>query len=363
VYPSTIGHCSCVLPVLSSEPIRWDDEAATVEAKIAAIDTVTDATVKFQEWGGTACTEYGHAFTVEFTQDFGDLPLMSADWSKLTHDAIHPGFSPYLYVFELRQGTREDDVCANRGICDPMSGICLCVASDSPDFDTSNGGQPARLGDQRHNRGDCGYPTKGRLQCSQCRQCSRSIHCLTCSDSLTPLSALESKPEVIVGCPGEIACSAHGVCAGEPTYRCTCSVGYTGADCSEFQCASSPSWFDTPIADQVAHQPAECANMGHCDRTKGDCLCAMGFEGGSCNRMMCAGNGFCYGHGNCLPMHRLAEELIGTNDGTIHTDVGELTPQTYGLTPNNPATWDYDMVHMCVCDDTYTGHHCDFRSW
>jgi hypothetical protein len=37
----------------------WDDEAATVEAKIVAIDSVRDATVKFQEWGGTACTEYG----------------------------------------------------------------------------------------------------------------------------------------------------------------------------------------------------------------------------------------------------------------------------------------------------------------
>jgi hypothetical protein len=66
----------------------WDDEAATVEAKIAAVDTVSDVTVKFQEWGGTACTEYGHAFTVEFTQDFGDLPLMYADWSKLTHDVV-----------------------------------------------------------------------------------------------------------------------------------------------------------------------------------------------------------------------------------------------------------------------------------
>jgi hypothetical protein len=135
-----------------------------------------------------------------------------------------------------------------------LSGICLCVASDSPDFDTSNGGQPARIGDQKHNRGDCGWPTK-----------------------------------VITGCPGEIACSAHGVCAGAPEYRCTCSVGYGGADCSEFVCASSPAWFDAPIAHNVAHQLSECANMGHCDRTKGTCMCMLGFEGGSCNRMSCPG--------------------------------------------------------------------------
>jgi hypothetical protein len=78
-------------------------------------------------------------------------------------------------------GTRENDICSNRGICDVMSGICGCIASDTPDFETSNGGQPAKLGDATANRGDCGYPLK-----------------------------------VITGCPGEIACSAHGVCSGEP---------------------------------------------------------------------------------------------------------------------------------------------------
>jgi hypothetical protein len=328
----------------TSEPIMWDDEAATVEAKIVAIDTVADATVKFQEWGGTACNEYGHAFTVEFTQDMGDLPLLYADWSKLTHDVIFTGFSPYMYIFELSRGTREDDVCSNRGICDPISGVCLCVASDSPDFDTSNGEQPARIGDAKHNRGDCGWPTK-----------------------------------VITGCPGEIACSAHGVCAGAPEYRCTCSVGYGGADCSEFVCASSAAWFDTPIAHNVAHQPIECANMGHCDRTKGTCMCMVGFAGGSCNRLSCAGADTsgegCYGHGACMSMQRLAEELIGADDGTfsrlaphdsrggaMSVDIGELTPTTYGTTPNNPATWDFNMIHMCACDEGWMGHNCDFRS-
>jgi hypothetical protein len=26
------------------------------------------------------------------------------------------------------------------------------------------------------------------------------------------------------------------------------------------------------------------------------------------------------------------------------------------------ATWDFDMIHKCVCDATYMGHDCDIRS-
>jgi len=211
-----------------------------------------------------------------------------------------------------------------------MSGVCTCVASDTPDYDTSNGAQPAQLGDATANRGDCGYPTK-----------------------------------VITGCPGEISCSAHGVCSNEPTYRCTCSVGYTGADCSEFQCSSSPSWFDQPIAEDVAHQPAECASMGHCDRAKGICMCALGYTGGSCNRLICPGaigTQFCMGHGKCLSMYRLAEELEGTDDSAVYGDFGESTAVSYGATPNNPKTWDFDMVQGCHCDKGYTNFDCSLRT-
>jgi hypothetical protein len=45
---------------------------------------------------------------------------MYADWSQLTHEVVYEGYSPYMYVFELRKGDRENDICSNRGICDTV---------------------------------------------------------------------------------------------------------------------------------------------------------------------------------------------------------------------------------------------------
>ena len=86
-------------------------------------------------------------------------------------------------------GSKEDDTCSGRGVCDQTSGVCSCLT----DFDTSNG---YGLGG---TRGDCGWYT-----------------------ATVPLQT----------CPGIILCSGHGVCKGSPTYVCECSDGWTGADCS-----------------------------------------------------------------------------------------------------------------------------------
>ena len=45
--------------------------------------------------------------------------------------------------------------------------------------------------------------------------------------------------------------------------------------------------------------------------------------------------GYCNGHGECLSLAFLA---------TLTTDNGVATSFTYGATPNNPLTWDFDKV-------------------
>lgn len=165
----------------------------------------------------------------------------------------------------------------------------------------------------------------------------------------------------VTHCPGEISCSGHGVCAGSPTYACECSDGWQGVDCSLKTCPYGKSWFMRPTADDTAHLTrTECSDMGTCDRVTGDCKCIDGFEGSACDRMSCPAAGgwenegggdddgaghdgggttvglSCNGQGQCVTMSMLAEAAL-KNDGTA-------ADYTYGDTPNDPLTWDRDMV-------------------
>ena len=192
---------------------------------------------------------------------------------------------------------------SNRGICDEEIGVCSCMDFMSTSDGYGNEGQ----------RGDCGYASQG-----------------------------------LVGCPGEVPCNLHGTCRGAPTYRCDCQAGYSGADCSLRTCPYGRGWFGRPTsADGYGHMSdalVECSNMGTCDRTTGICECMDGFEGSACSVMSCPGtlgNGvFCNGHGQCLSMAELAASATSNGDATAYT---------YGATPNNQLTWDFDMVQR---------HHC-----
>lgn len=150
----------------------------------------------------------------------------------------------------------------------------------------------------------------------------------------------------LVDCPNENSpCNMKGTCQGKPTYRCDCQQGWTGADCSLLTCPYGKTWFGRPTTgDDYAHMTddiVECSNMGTCNRVTGTCSCMEGFEGAACNVMSCPGkepNGpACNGRGECLTMGQLAEHATINGDDALFT---------YGSTPNNQLTWDFDMV--CV---------------
>lgn len=106
---------------------------------------------------------WGSAWTIEFLQDFGNLPALIGDDRQLSI----PGSLalPYLDITVQTPGNKESAECSNRGICSPSSGLCTC----SNNFDTSDGyNGPGQ-------RGDCGYATA-----------------------------------LIQACPGTVSCSAHG---------------------------------------------------------------------------------------------------------------------------------------------------------
>ena len=132
-----------------------------------------------------ACSESGSlatSFTVEFLQRFGNLPLLVPEGKNLYNLNAVSGATIFTVAKQI-VGTKESSACSNRGLCDSGSGFCLCNIN----YATSNGYAASGT------RGDCGYPTA-----------------------------------TIQACPGSISCSGHGECGNSPTYKCDCSVGWTG---------------------------------------------------------------------------------------------------------------------------------------
>jgi len=270
--------------------------------------------------GQALCSASSTLTKIDFLQDFGDLPLIIADGDGLKLSA---STSPKVSVTEIRRGTKENESCqlillyrggendsgfwpvgSNRGVCNEELGVCSCMDFMSTSDGYGNEGQ----------RGDCGYDMQN-----------------------------------IVDCPNENSpCNLHGACRGKPTFRCDCQQGWSGADCSLLTCPYGKSWFGRPTSENdYAHMSdnfVECSNMGVCNKITGLCSCMGGFEGAACNVMSCPGKQSnqpaCNDHGECLTMSQLAARA---------TNNGEATSLTYGATPNNQLTWDFDMVCVCVC--------------
>lgn len=141
-------------------------------------------------------------------------------------------------------------------------------------------------------------------------------------------------------CPNE--CNSHGLCAS-PSRQCQCFTGYTGADCSLLTCPFGSAWADQATGTDLAHNLAECSNMGLCDRLTGVCACQIGFEGNACQRKSCPS--YCNFRGQCLSMRNLAR----TKDRGL------------GTVFNYTSIWDADMIQGCLCDEGYSGPDCSLE--
>mmetsp|Transcript_10842 Transcript_10842/g.14124 ORF Transcript_10842/g.14124 Transcript_10842/m.14124 type:complete len:663 (+) Transcript_10842:334-2322(+) len=293
---------------VTSEYIYCDDALETVGTKLAKMSSITNEGITVTG-DDIVCSTSGATITVTFTQDFGDVPMLVADTTGL----LNGDDEGTVAVSQYRRGTKEDAYCSNRGICDFASGLCAC----NEDYETSDG--YGNVG----TRGDCGYVS-----------------------------------ETISACPGEMECSLQGYCKDDdtvPTYECQCMAGWQGSDCSTRTCPYGRSWFGFPTDDDEAHlEFTECSSMGVCDREEGTCTCATNFHGAACEYMTCNTDelGECNNNGKCLNMADLAK---------MATINGVRQDYTYGETPNDPNTWDAEMVYGCLCDAGWTGYDCSLR--
>ena len=97
----------------------------------------------------------------------------------------------------------------------------------------------------------------------------RAAYTIDCPMQLDACPQFEPPPP----CPN--ACSDNGVCRGVPPV-CVCDDGWTGADCSQYQCSGEQCAQASPR--QGAFRPAEV--MGSC--VGGQCVCEAGFTGANC---------------------------------------------------------------------------------
>jgi hypothetical protein len=265
---------------------------------------------------------------IEFAQTFGPLnplvpqgdpTLISAGGSILINADGTTTWTDFGgHPVKSVKGTKENDICANRGICDETEGVCNCYNTNGDAYASSNGYGKAGT------RGDCGYVLSSTLDTG------------------------------VSSCPGLPQCSGHGVCDPE-SFRCYCSAGWQGGDCSERVCPTGAAWFSYPSKENVGHFDMKtCSNMGLCDKSTGTCLCRPGFYGEACEYMSCGGGteNACNGHGTCMSMSQLA--LWSRKNG-------DLTDYTYGSDPNNPFTWDYNKVHGCLCNEGWSGYDCSLK--
>jgi len=281
-----------------------------------------------------------NVISVEFMQDFGRIEPLVADQEFIpTEDGmsevkVATSGAPLGIQASVR-GSKENKECSGRGLCDPLTGECLCYIIPMPGYRSSDGyGNPG-------NRGDCGA-----------------------ADDHKHLGNLNGGPTL---CPGEIPCSSHGTCTGAPELRCRCADGWVSGDCSLRSCPKGWPWSPTDyfnvktmlqLKKREKPEFKECSNMGTCDATKGECVCQPGFSGAACQIMEICPSltaAACSGHGLCQ-----SERQQFLDSGKKDADYTAIWDNSINhFSHHSWLRYRYgEYLHTCKCDGGYGGYDC-----
>ena len=133
----------------------------SLESKLEQLATIEDVTVSVTGSStGKICDSNSAKFKITFTHEHGNLPTLLIVSSTVGSLAYHSGTSV--------TGTKTEQQCCNRGLCDLSTGICTCTAG----FLSSDGKGTNVAGDN----GDCGR-TSGVSVCGGVTSCSGAGVC------------------------------------------------------------------------------------------------------------------------------------------------------------------------------------------
>ncbi len=127
---------------------------------LLAIPELIDVKVTFSLPLGHACQLQTNIISIEFTKNFGsqnpfvpqgDQTLIASGGSILVNaDGVSTWTDFNQHQLQSVKGSKENDICANRGACDLNEGTCNCYSTNGDEYASSNGYGVAG------SRGDCG---------------------------------------------------------------------------------------------------------------------------------------------------------------------------------------------------------------
>ena len=130
-------------------PIPYNASLAELSAALNGLPTIRGGLSLSFSSGTHACTGSGsNSINATFVSVFGKVPVIKTNTSSLVNDNKGGGEgSGTVTITESVQGTTENDVCSNRGLCDTATGVCECFLG----FSSSDG--------RNHEGplGECGY--------------------------------------------------------------------------------------------------------------------------------------------------------------------------------------------------------------